>query len=71
MAKQEKFLTCDGNQAAALIAIYSAKPLRFTPSPRVPPYTTDIKQKTRLHHRHIIFERGSSRDCIAKVVINN
>ena len=26
-----------------------------------------LKQKTRLHHRHILFERGSSRDCVAKI----
>jgi hypothetical protein len=24
-------------------------------------------KKTRLHHRHLIFERGSSRDCAAKI----
>ena len=24
-------------------------------------------KKTRLHHRHLTFERGSSRDCGAKV----
>jgi len=29
-----------------------------------------VKQKTRLHHRHILFERGSSRDCDAKIRIN-
>ncbi|MDR0603405.1 MAG: hypothetical protein LBG80_03770 [Bacteroidales bacterium] len=24
-------------------------------------------KKTRLHHRHLIFERGSYRDCAAKI----
>ena len=34
MTKQKKFLTCDGNQAAAHISYMFVKLLRFTPSLR-------------------------------------